>query len=172
MGGEINVQSSKFIDLRLLKALSKKIKVTINDIVNCALSVSLEKIFRENNDDSKSVKIVIPASIRFAFYPTKDDVKLENKFAAIPVTLPLVKDMESAVPQIKAATKHLKGGISYIYAIYAIQTLANIFLPRFIPKMQTEQISEKFTIAFSNTPGPIKHFLYTTPTGTGHTIKS
>lgn len=99
--GEVNVQTTKFIDLRLLKGLSKKIKVTINDIVNCALSVSLEQIFRENKDDSTEIKMVIPASIRFAFYPTKEDVVLENKFAAIPVTLPLVKDMESAAPKIK-----------------------------------------------------------------------
>lgn len=38
--------------------------------------------------------------------------------------------------------------------------------------MQTEQISEKFTIAFSNTPGPIKPFIYETPEGTGRTLKS
>jgi len=33
-------------------------------------------------------------------------------------------------------------------------------MPRFIPKNFVEDVSDKFTIAFSNTPGPIKPFFY------------
>ena len=41
------------IDLRLIKGLSKTIKVTINDIVLSAVSTSLNKMFKEKNDKSK-----------------------------------------------------------------------------------------------------------------------
>lgn len=62
---------------------------------------------------------MIPANIRFKFYPTPDQVKLENKFAVIPFYLPLVSDMETAYPQIKKATYALKNSISFVYGVYA-----------------------------------------------------
>lgn len=81
------------IDLRLIKGLSKTIKVTINDIVLGAVSTSLNKMFKEKKDKAKDFQIVIPANIRFKFYPTPEDVKLENKFAAIPLLVPLTETM-------------------------------------------------------------------------------
>lgn len=50
-------------------------------------------MFKEKKDPSKYFKMAIPANIRFKFYPTREELKLENKFAAIPLTVPLTKDM-------------------------------------------------------------------------------
>jgi hypothetical protein len=36
---------------------------------------------------------VIPANIRFEFYKTRENIKLENKFSAIPMKLPLCNDI-------------------------------------------------------------------------------
>ncbi len=47
---------------------------------------------------------MIPANIRFKFYPTPEEVKLENKFAAIPMLVPLTENMDSAYGQIKKVT--------------------------------------------------------------------
>ena len=70
--GQLNISSSRTIDFRLIKALSKTMKITINDIVTSALSVALNQLFKQNNDDSKDFKMVIPANIRFKFYPTRE----------------------------------------------------------------------------------------------------
>jgi hypothetical protein len=51
---------------------------------------------KEKGDTPKEVQICIPANIRFEFYPTREDVKMENKFAAIPLKLPLVTNMEKS----------------------------------------------------------------------------
>lgn len=83
-----------------MKALSKKLGVTINDIVTSALTCSMNTIFKEKGDKSKDFKLVIPANIRFSFYPSPEKVKLENKFAAIPLTVPLTQDMASSYSQI------------------------------------------------------------------------
>jgi len=96
----MNVASSKRMNFNQLKALSKKVKVTINDIVMSAMTTGLNKLFKDEGDKSKDIQIYIPANIRFAFYPTPDKIKLENKFAAIPLTVPLTQDMPSAYPQI------------------------------------------------------------------------
>ena len=42
--------------------------------------------------------MIMPASIRFKFYATREQVKLENKFAAMCLRVPLTDSMESAYP--------------------------------------------------------------------------
>ena len=44
--------------------------------------------------------------------------------------------------------------------MYAISFWTNSLLPRFLPKYTVETFSKMCTIAFSNTPGPIKPFFY------------
>lgn len=148
------------IDFRLLKALSKTINLTINDIVVSAMSCSMNKLFKEHGDPQKEFRVFIPANIRFRFYPTVDDVKLENKFAALPFKCPLAEDMKSAYPVIKKATAYLKGSLSFLYGMYALAYWSNAVCPRFMPKFTVDTESKKFTAAFSNTPGPIKPFFY------------
>jgi len=78
MTGIINCASSKELNLIEVKALSKKLGVTINDIVTTAVSTTLKKIFKEKGEDIKSINIAIPANIRFEFYDKREKVKLEN----------------------------------------------------------------------------------------------
>lgn len=103
---------------------------------------------------------MVPANIRFKFYATPAEVKLENKFAAIPLTIPMTKDMESAYPLIKKATKKLKNSMSFVYACYAMGFWSNILFPKIVPRLMVDILSNKYTISFSNTPGPIKPFFY------------
>lgn len=53
LSGNLNVSSSGVIDFRLMKALSKTIGVTINDIVTSALTCSMNTIFKEKGDKSE-----------------------------------------------------------------------------------------------------------------------
>ena len=43
------------------------------------------------------INIVIPANIRFAHYGTWEKVKFENKFAPVPLTIPLEKNVEKSL---------------------------------------------------------------------------
>jgi len=98
--GQVNCWTSEQLEFMEIKKLSKSMGVTINDLVMCAITTSLGKIFKEKKDPAEKIQILIPANIRFAFYPTREDVKLENKFAGIPLQVPLTQDMQSAYPQI------------------------------------------------------------------------
>lgn len=161
--GMINVHTSKLIDFRVLKALSKTINVAINDIVMSALSTAMHKFFKDVGEKSKEINITIPANIRFRFYPTPADVKLENKFAALPLTVPLTTSMEQAYPQIKQASKAIKNSFSsflFVYGTYWVQKFSNTILPRVMTRNTLNFVSSKYTMAFSNTPGPIKPFIY------------
>lgn len=44
--------------------------------------------------------MVIPAAVRWQFYPTFESVKLENKFAAFPIKIPLEDNPELAISKI------------------------------------------------------------------------
>jgi NRPS condensation-like uncharacterized protein len=66
----LNISTAKKIDFRLLKKLSQKLKVTINDIVTSSLSMAMNTIFKQFEDPNRSIQIAIPANIRFKFYPT------------------------------------------------------------------------------------------------------
>lgn len=83
MSGQLNISSSPRISVVELKDLSKKLKLTINDIILCAITTTLGAIFKQHGDNETTVNLMIPANIRFSFYKTAKDVKLENKFAAI-----------------------------------------------------------------------------------------
>lgn len=107
---------------------------------------------------------MIPANIRFGFYPNKEQVKLENKFAAIPMLVPLTENMEGAYSKIQKVTQTIKS-LPFFYINYALAFYGNILLPKFIPKSAVDDVSKKFTLAYSNTPGPIKPFYYMGPDG-------
>lgn len=59
-------------------------------------------------------------------------------------------------------TQQIRGAISYIYTSYAVAHYSNMFLANFISNRAVENVTEKFTLSFSNTPGPIKPFVYDT----------
>lgn len=94
MSGQLNVSSSiKLIKVDDLKLMTRKLNITINDIVMGSLSTSLKTLFLELGDTSEYYNLVIPANIRFKFYPSSKKVVLENKFAGIPLNVPLTTSM-------------------------------------------------------------------------------
>lgn len=161
----MNCDCTEDFKFKEVKELSKKIGggITINDLIAAAITSSIKKLFKENGDKNDSIQIVVPASVRFEFYPKREDVKLENKFSAIPILLPLSDTMEEAYPKIKKASKKLKGSFFNFlmtYGTYAVTFYTNSVAPRSIARRVIDQVSPSFTLGFSNLPGPIKNLYY------------
>jgi hypothetical protein len=74
--------------------------------------------------------------------------------------LPVIANMKDAYGAVSATTKKLKKTVGYVYSAYAVTHLTNIFAARFLPRLFLHKASMKFTMAISNTPGPIKPFIY------------
>ena len=121
----------------------------------------MKKIFEENNEKQEDIGVVIPANIRFEFYKSREDVKLENKFSVLPIRIPLIKTMEEAYPKIKKVTNKVKNSMSLIYGMYALAFWQSQLFPRWVSKFILLFSSQKFTVAFSNTPGAIKPVYWT-----------
>ena len=47
-------------------------------------------------DGKAKINVIMPTNIRLKFYQNKDDVKLENKFAVIPIRIPLYSNIQNA----------------------------------------------------------------------------
>lgn len=71
MSGVLNCQSTNELKLPEIKELSKKLGVTINDIVTCAISTTFKQVFEEKNEKVNEINVFIPANIRFKFYKTR-----------------------------------------------------------------------------------------------------
>ena len=75
----------------------------------------------------------MPANIRFGLYKTRDDVRLENKFTAVPLTMPLYENMEGAYTGVRKVSKKLREGFALIYSTYINTKLINCLAPRILP---------------------------------------
>ena len=64
-------------------------------MVTASLATAVKKYFEiKGCTFIRKINIAIPANIRFAHYPTWDKVKFENKFAPVPLTIPLEDDLK------------------------------------------------------------------------------
>jgi len=98
-------------------------------------------------------------------YPTRDAVEMENCFAALPMRMPLVSTMKKAYKPISKVTSKLKSQAAYIYSSYFITYWTTVFGARFMPRLVLHNTSMKFTMAFSNVPGPVKAWYKTNSKG-------
>jgi NRPS condensation-like uncharacterized protein len=145
-----------------IKATSKALKVTINDLMTSSLSVAVSRYFKEKDPASNHTRlnVALPANIRWSRYERFEDVKLENKFAPYPLTIPLSENIEEALPAVSKVTATLRSGFAKVYASYIINFISGLILPRFVCKKMVDIVTLPPTLAFSNVPGPLKRISY------------
>ena len=57
---------------------------------------------------------------------------MENKFAPIPMTIPLISDIEVSVKQIHKVTSALKNAFGEVYSTYATSFYTGLLSPYFL----------------------------------------
>ena len=101
--------------------------------------------------------MMMPVNIRFQHYQTREEVRCENHFAMLPLTLPLTKDVISGYAPIRRIlNSKIKTAIFDVYATFCTILWGCAVFPRFIGKLIGDTVTAKFTCAFSNIPGPLK----------------
>ena len=93
-------------------------------------------------------------------YKTYDDVKLENKFAPMPIQIDICREPKEAMSKVKKVTKALRSGFTKTYAAYFTTSLIGYFVPVWLAKLTGENLTLPFTLTFSNTPGILKTIQY------------
>ena len=60
----------------------------------------------------------------------------------------------------------MKNNLIFVYSSYAVTSFFSRSLPRILPRKFVDSASKNFTLAYSNTPGPIKPLYYEDSKGT------
>jgi len=68
----------------------------------------MKEYFELKGDHSEKINLAIPANIRFQHYGSWEKVKFENKFAAIPMVIPLHKDLNKSLLEVPKITSQLR----------------------------------------------------------------
>ena len=155
--GQKRVVMSKEFNFAQVKATSRALGVTINELMTTALSMATGRLFKERGDEkNKQMRIVIPCNIRWKYYKTYDEVELENKFAPMPIKIPLEQEPEKALKSATRVSRDMKKQFAKVYTIYLVSVFLGLFVPTFMAKLAGEKMTKPFTLAFSNTPGILK----------------
>ena len=155
-GRKLASQSSD-LWIRDVKSAAKAKGVTINDLITSCMSVSVKSYFESKGDfKTKALNIVIPANIRFKPYSTFKSVKLENKFAVVPLRVPLTTDLDEALRIIPHVTSKMKQALGEVYTTYFFTKMSLLFLPYFFTNAYLNFSTKPFALAFSNMPGLLK----------------
>jgi NRPS condensation-like uncharacterized protein len=140
-----------------VKIASKGLKVTINDMITACVASGISQYFEKKGaKDVKNINIAVPANIRFGHYPTWEKVKFENKFAPVPMTIPLSSDLKTSMSEVAKVTAKLRNQFIDVYATYAMTFYSCMFLPYYFLNWFQSKSTLPYTLAFSNTPGLVK----------------
>ena len=105
LSGRRLVATGKIYEFSNIKEAAKKHKITINDLVTSCLSTSIQEYFKQKGDlETNKINLVLPANIRFKHYESVDKLKLENRFAIVPLEIPLYEDIRTSLKEIPKAT--------------------------------------------------------------------
>jgi len=105
----------------------------------------------------------MPVNIRFNFYKTPEEVKIENRFSIMPLRIPLCDSMQGSYKTMNKLSTTLKNLYGFVYGVYAVTFWSSLIMPRFINKATLDDLTTKFTISFSNIAGMLKNFEYVSP---------
>ena len=151
--GKKKVALSDPYEFAEIKATSKILKVTINELLSSSLAVAMKNLFEERGDkDTNTIQLAMPVNIRWGPYATYDDVKLENKFSPMPVKLPICSDPEESLKKVKPVTSKMRTDFKKTYATYVIAICIGYFMPAWVAKINCDVLTRPVTLTFSNIP--------------------
>jgi hypothetical protein len=157
LSGKKRVASSRSFDLAEIKQATKALGATMNDMVMACLASGLKQYMEGHGDmNTDKVHMVIPANIRFQHYSTLESLRLENKFAVVPLEIPLHADLQTSMKAIPLATAKIRRAFNLVYATYVATKFTLNVLPYFVANAYLNMSTLPFTLAFSNVPGLLK----------------
>ena len=96
--GEKRCALSREFDFAEVKKTSRSLNSTINELMISCLQVTVARFFKEHGDEkNKRFRIAMPCNIRWKQYETFEEVKMENRFAPMPLKVAITSDHMDAL---------------------------------------------------------------------------
>ena len=136
------------LDNKKIKALSKQLGCTHNDIMTTLLSTTMYEYFNSRGEKLGSIDIGLPCSLREPIRSLKD-FKLNNDMVGLDVNLKLFKDFDQGLKHFKKyLTDRLKKSLDPFGMLYLFTVSVNT--PFFLPRILVNFVSNKYALTFSN----------------------
>jgi hypothetical protein len=161
LSGKKIAATSTDILFKDVKAAARKEGVTINDFITSCMATGVKQYFELKGDKkTNKLNIVLPANIRFQHYGSWEKVKFENKFAPVPLVIPIDSDNKKSMQLVAPETAQLRSQFIDVYATYAGTYYFCMFAPYYIQNWFLMYSTTPYTLAFSNTPGILKPLIF------------
>jgi WS/DGAT/MGAT family acyltransferase len=138
-------------DLAVVKEARKRLDATVNDVLMAVVSGALSRYLARHAGQTVSrLHISMPVNVRGADEP----LKLENRFAAVPLELPAgIESIRERVRAVKIRMDALKHSVVPI-VVYGIQRAMLTVLPQAASRGLIDFLANKCTAVVTNVPGP------------------
>ena len=137
-------------NITYIKKYCKAKKTTVNDHTAAILSQTMYDYFSEKGEDNvvpESINVGVPFSLR---KPVKEikNVKLDNDFASLALTLELHSKYDDAIVHTKKMFNYLKSSLQPFGSYYGMHFQNS--MPFNISRYIMADSSSKFTLIYSN----------------------
>lgn len=142
------------LPLREVKAVSKALGCSVNDVLLSCVSGALGTYLRQQGQptDGCEIRAMVPVNLRHGV--SKDPAKaLGNKFGLVPLTLPVgMQHPVQRLYEIRQRMQALKGSYQALLS-YAVLNAMGV-LPDAVQHQVIEFLASKATAVMTNVPGP------------------
>ena len=170
MSGRKRVAWTRPLDLGVIKAVKTRLDATVNDVLMGTVAGGFARYFaRVAGAVVPMVRVSMPMNVR----DPRLLVKMENKFAAVLLDLPLGSHTaRERIQRIKQKMDAMKKGVEPI-VIYGVVNALLYTLPAAVSRTLIDFLANKCTMVVTNVPGPqgeltlggrrLRHFMFWVP---------
>ncbi len=139
------------IPLEEVKAVSKALNCSINDVLLSCVAGAIGEYLKSFGDDNtgKEIRAMVPVNLR----ATEDAYKLGNRFGLAPVVLPIgLENPVERVYEVRRRMSELKGSMQPLLAFGLLAVAGMLIKPA--QDAMLSLFSKKTTAVMTNVPGP------------------
>lgn len=154
-GGRKRVAWNEPLPLDEVKAISKAVGVSVNDVLLCCVAGAIRRYLVSTGEDVPAhcdVRAMVPVNLR----APSDAAQLGNRFGLVPLTLPVgIANPLARLAEVRRRMADLKGGYQALLA-YALLGVLGV-APRPVQAEVLGYFSRKATAVMTNVPGPAEY---------------
>ena len=142
--------------LEVIKHVKNRFGATVNDVLMATVSGAIGRYVEEHSGVRiPHVRISMPVNMR----GPREPVRMENRFTAVPLTLPAPRDLRARLAATKTQLDALKGGLTPL-AIYGVVQIFLSALPFGVSRRLIDFFANKCTSVVTNVPGPTHELFF------------
>lgn len=151
LAGRKRVAWTESIPVDVVKDVKNALGATVNDVLMACVSAAFDRyVAKRTGAPLKQLRVSMPVNIR----PLDEEPRMENKFAAVMLDLPVgFDDLRERVAATKKRLDQVKRSPEPLFTYGTVRLLLST-LPAGVSRTLIDYLANKCTCVISNVPGP------------------